>query len=1152
MVKDLLDRGLSPIGLTYEFTDNNTIIVKKKVRDVAQGSPQFLVRGNVTDDQGVPLPGVNVIEKGTTNGASTDFDGNFELNVLEDATLVFSALGFKTIERNVSGDSNIAVVMLEDAEQLGEVVVTALGIKRDQKALGYAMTEVEGEELAQTNTVNPVSALQGKSAGVSVGGSDGGLFGNSKIQIRGISTLNSNDNQPIFVIDGVILDNSISNESADWASSANDYGNILKNLNPDDYKSVSILKGAAATALYGSRGINGVVLIQSKDGSNARGIGVSVKQSMGVDRAFKQPAIQNEFGPGTLAGYVDYGETNSSGDFYRFDSSQFDYNEEGMPTLINHAGGGLSYGPRFDGRPIEDYDGNIIPYRANDNNMLDVYDTGYNSNTSVSLSGGNEKGNFYLSDSYNLRTGIMPDNSFRRNALMFSGSYQLAPWLRANASISYTTSSSKNPRNDISQGFFDGTFERIYNTEKYTQRQYWQASHGGVPNSDYGDTYANVPNTGLWFGYYSSDQVNEEQVTRPVVRLTANVTDWLDITAEGNMNHYTTRYENKELGSGFANEGGYYELRHYDDVSKTGKLTFNFTPKISDSFSVQFLLGGEIWNQEKSNTRVRTDGGLVVPGRFYLENSKKTKLSEGGISATKQINSLYFLSSFSFKEQVFLDVTGRNDWSSALVYTNGEGNYSYFYPSVSTSWVFSETFDMSSFLTFGKLRASWAQVGSDTSPYTINRGYELGTYQLPGDSFIYKNSVNNTVVDRNIKPERKNSFEVGADVRFFNSRLGIDVAYYDETITDQIGSIPLPPVSGYSNYFTNIGTLTNYGFELTLSGTPIKTENFQWNTTFNYWNNTTKIKEMHEDLGEFKKLGGDITYGNFRIGSVAFEGGEYGVLYSDSSPKRYQATDDAGNPIDDPNNGKKVLVWSDSGRGAYYERSYEAEEIGKIQPDFEGSFNNEFSYKGLSLSVLLDARFGGHIASYSSRYGTAYGYLEKSLRGRDESHGGIGWTSQFADTQGETYVDGVIPDGVFADGQEVVTPDGSTVDVGGMTYQEAYDQGYVEPTHASYYNYFRNSWGQGVVNDDWFTELEYIAIRNISVGYQLPRSFSDKLGAKKFYIGINARNLGYLHNTMPNDINPESFRGTSSNESFRERSFSPYVSSYTMTISVDF
>jgi iron complex outermembrane receptor protein len=253
-----------------------------------------------------------------------------------------------------------------------------------------------------------------------------------------------------------------------------------------------------------------------------------------------------------------------------------------------------------------------------------------------------------------------------------------------------------------------------------------------------------------------------------------------------------------------------------------------------------------------------------------------------------------------------------------------------------------------------------------------------------------------------------------------------------------------------------------------------------------------------------------------------------------------------------PSNGMKILVWNDGRRGAYYERSYEVQKVGKIQPDFEGSWNNAFEYKGVTLSVLLDARFGGHMASYSNRYGTAYGWLETSLDGRDAEHGGIEWTSQYDDTQGRTYEDGVIPDGVFAEGQTVTAPDGSTVDVGGMTYQEAYEAGYVEPTHASYYTYFTNSWGQGVLNDNWYNEVEYIALRNISIGYNLPKRIAESFKAQNVYLSFNARNLGYLYNSMPNNLNPESFRGTTSTTSFLERVFMPYTASYTFTLKVDF
>lgn len=1109
-------------------------------------SQSVTVTGTVTGSDGVPLPGVTVMVKGTSTGTSTDFDGNYSLAAPSDGVLVFSYVGFTTQEVSVAGRANVSVSLMEDTQQLDEVVVTALGIKRETKKLGYAMTEVKGEELAKTNTVNPVQALQGQAAGVSIGASDGGLFGNSKIQIRGVSALNSNNNQPIFVIDGVILENGVSNASADWNADSNDFGNILKNLNPDDYKSVSVLKGAAATALYGSRGLNGVILIETKDGSASRGIGVSVKQSVGMDVVYNQPDIQYEFGLGALAGYTDYGDTDGNGNYYRFSTDQFYTNNEGVATIIGHPWDGIGYGPRFDGRPMIDYDGSLTTYSPRKDNLLDAYDTGYNTNTSISMSGGHEKGNFYLSYSRNERTGTLANNSFNRDALMFRGAHELTDWLRADASISYTMSKSRNPRNDISQFFFDGTWNNTYNTSKYRQRQYWQANHGGVPSSNFNDENAFAPNRSLWFAYGMNDNIRREEVVRPIVRLTANVNDWMTITAEGNMNAYHVRSEIKNLGQGYQNEGGYYELRHDRDISKTGKLTVNFQKELSDSFSGQLLVGGEIWDQEKSYNRSYTDGGLVTPGRFFISNSIRTPRTEATILGTKQISSLYFLSSFDYKDQVFLDITGRNDWSSALVYSNGNGNYSYFYPSVSTSWLFTETFDTPDWFSFGKLRASWAQVGSDTDPYFLNKAYEQGTHEM-GTYFVYTHAVNTTAIDKGIEPERKNSYEIGADLRFFDNRLGIDFAYYNEEITNQIGEIPIPPESGYGTLFTNIGTLSNYGVELSLTGTPVRTKDFEWNATFNYWNNTTKITEMHEELGAYKRLGGDIAYGNYRVGSVAFEGGEYGVLMSDSKPKTWQSDD-----ANDPRNGMPVFAWSDSRRGAYYERSYEVEEVGKIQPDFEGSLNNTFRYKGLTLSVLLDARYGGHIASYSNRYGTAYGWLDTSLRGRTPEYGGMSWTSQYSDSQGQQFSDGIIPEGVFAEGQTVTAPNGNTVDVGGMTYQEAYEAGHVEPTHASFYNYFTNSWGQGVVNDDWFNEVKYIALRNISLGYNLPSNISEKIGARNFYVGVNARNLGYLYNSLPNNLNPESFRGTSSAESYRERGFVPYTASYTMTIAIDF
>ncbi len=1111
---------------------------------------QQTVSGTVASEtDGLGIPGTTILEKGTTHGVLSDIDGKYSIKLTsEKATLVFSFIGMKTVEEVVNNRPIINVKMASQDIGIEEVVVTALGIKRETKKLGYGVTEVKGAELAMANTTNPVQALQGKSSGLSIGSSDGGLFGNSKIQIRGISVLNSNSNQPIFVVDGVIIENGISNESADWAGNANDFGNQLKNLNPDEFESISVLKGAASTALYGSRGMNGAIVIKTKDGVGSKGIGVTVNQSVGIDYVYAQPDIQYEYGTGALAGYVDFGEQDANGRYYQFaPMTQYYKNDKGMMTKIGHPWQGTAYGPKFDGREIEDFDGTTSKYLPSKNNMKDAYKTGFNTNTSVALSGGNEKGTFYLSDSYNMRKGTSPSNEFNRNSLLFSASYKLASWLKAEASISHTLSNPKNPGNDLSASFLDGNLENWYDTKKWNKREIYQASHGGVPSSAYGDKYANVPNNGLWFNYNLNSNTREEQVVRPIIRLTANLAKWISVTAEGNMNYYTISSEQKDLGTGYANEGGYYSLGNSTDRSRTAKITANLNKDWGD-FTSSLIVGGELWDQRKEATYVATDGGLIVPGRFFLGNSKKTLVSSGSISNTKQINSVYALLNLGWKNQLFVDVTGRNDWSSALVYTNGTGNYSYFYPSVSTSWIANETFKLPAWVTLAKTRLSWAQVGNDTSPYAINNGYGIGNYEMAGGAFVYTNSKSTTLVDPSIKPERKNSFEAGLDLRFINNRIGIDLSIYDETINNQIGSIPIPGESGYNSMMSNIGSLKNRGLELSLRVEPVRTKNFKWESTFNYWNNKTTISNLRKEVGEYKTLGGDIAYGNFRVGSVAFEGGEYGVLMSDTKPLEWNNTANANDPL----NGKKILTWNDTRRGAYYTRSNKAEIVGKIQPDFEGSWNNALSFKNITFSFLLDARFGGNIASYSNKYGTSYGYLETSLANRDAEYGGQSWTTGYADSKGQTFVDGVIPDGVFKVGQKVTTPNGASQDVGGLTYKEAMDKGYVEPTHASYFTYRNNAWSTGVINEDWFSKVSYIAVRNVSLGYNLPVTLARKIKATSLAVSLNARNLGYLYNSLPNHLNPESFRGTSSTESFRERSFSPYTASYTMTVSVGF
>lgn len=1093
------------------------------------------VTGTVEDDFG-PVAGASVVVKGTTNGNITDMDGNFTLTGVKNGDVILiSFIGYITQEIKYTGQPTIKVKFMEDTQKLDEVVVTALGMRRSEKALGYAVTELKGDDL-KTNAINPVASLQGKVAGVEISGSDGGLFGSTKIQIRGASTLKGN-NQPIYVVDGVILDNGMADvKNANFEGDANDYGNELKNLNPDDFATVSVLKGAAATALYGSRGLNGAVVITTKSGEGTKGYGVSFNQTFGIDHVFSAPDLQNEYGIGNYSGNVKYGATAAAGNYNIWDNAgQFYLNAAGNPTLIG-SNSARHWGPRYDGRDIELYDGSIGRYSPSENNMTDVYQLGFNSNTNVAVRGGNDKTTFYTSASYKYASGTQPNNTFNRLSLLFKGSHKISERVDLAAAVSVTNSTPKNAPRSIGQMFIDGGLTRMYDAKYY--RNKYLGDHGGVASNGYGDKYGDVPGKSLWFGIDNNETIHKENVVRPQLTLNIKLTDWAKLSLDGNMNFYNRRTETKQLGEGYANEGGYYGLSSYSKDQQTYSATFTFNKAVSD-FSFGGFLRGEYWTTGEQSNSTNTNGGLVVPGQYFVGNSKNTVSTTAELKGRKDMMSAIFSATASYKNQYFLEITGRNDWSSALVYTNATGNYSYFYPSVSGSWLLNETFELPDWVSLGKIRASWAQVGNDTNAYYINQGYSLGYILQSSGANIFTNGVPKLLYDPSLKPERKNAWEFGVDFRFLESRINLDATYYKENTHDQIIEVSAPGVSGISGQLVNAGNIQNSGVEIALNTVPFRNKDWEWTLDLTYTKNTNKIISLHEDVGDFIELGGEWEY-NYRVKSVAYVGGDYGVLMSKYTPKRDE-------------NGQILLEWSDDFRAAYPSfDNTKAEVIGSMNPDFLGSIATGLKYKNFNLRVAMDMRFGGMIASYSNRYGLAYGSTESSLKYRDTEHGGLTWTSQFGDSKGQTFHDGVIPEGVFPAGQKVLAPSGKYVEVGGMSFAEAYKAGYVEPVHASTYHYWNNAWTSGTINDQWFSELNYIALREVTLGYKVPTAFANKLGAKNLNLSFSARNLGYLYNSLPNDLNPESIRGTDGRNSFMERSFSPYTANYMFTLNMEF
>ena len=1096
--------------------------------------------GTVVDAMG-PVIGASVVVKGTTNGTITDFDGNFSIpGVKKGDILEISFVGYKTQEIVWNGTA-LNVTMEDDTQQLAEVVVTALGMKRETKALGYAVTEMKGDELS-TAVVNPVAALQGKVAGVEIAQSDGGIFGSAKIQIRGNSTLGSN-NQPIYVVDGVILDNSTQGADVDGETvNANDYGNELKNLTPDDFETVSVLKGAAATALYGSRGLNGAVVITTKGGGKSKGFGIDVTQTLGIDKMYGAPGIQTEYGLGARPGRIGYA---ADGNMW---IPTFKLNSNGVPTVIG-TGSGLGWGPKYDSSiMIEDFDGRMIPYAPIKDNMLDMYQTGFNTNTNVAIRGGNETTSFYSSVSYKNVKSTTENNTFERYSVLLKGSHKISDRVDIAASVSFANSKPRNAQRGVGEHFYRQSYMSPLFDAKYFRDKYL-SEDGGIART--GDQYANVPSAAksYWFTTDWNDYVRKETVVRPTMEVNVKIADWVRFKAEGNMNYVYIKEESKNWGSGVAFEGGGYSLAQSTKEQTTFAGTFTFNKEVKD-FTLGGFVRGEYYTTAEQYLSVSTRDGLIVPGQFFINNSKGTPTygnqAKGEIRGTKRMLSAVGAFNASWKNQLFLDVTGRNDWSSSLVYSNGTGNHSYFYPSVSGSWILTETFrdDMPEWISFAKLRASWAQVGSDTGAYTVNSGYSVGSLQTSNGN-VYMNSFSGTAIATDLKPERKNSWEVGMDLRFLNNRIHLDATYYKENTTDQIMHVSTPSISGVSSKLINAGDIQNSGIEIALNTVPFRNKDWEWNLDFTFTKNSNKIIDLHPDAAEYIGLQGSTGWGDIRIQSVAKIGGPYGMLISDITPKR----DKQGNVI---------LKWSDSDRSAYADRSGTNEVIGDINPDFLGSVSTGLTWKNLTFRMAVDMRFGGMIASYANRYGTAYGWTEESLKYRDEAHGGITWTSQYLNADGTpsgsygyTYHDGIIPQGIFAEGTNVTGVDGKQHNVGGMSYEAAVKAGILEPMHAaSYYNY-ANQWSTGVVNDTWVNELNYVALREISLGYNFSSKIAGKIGAKKLGVTLSARNLGYLYNSLPNNLNPESVRGNKSGE-FRSRTFDPLCANYTMTINVGF
>ncbi|HPJ50336.1 MAG TPA: SusC/RagA family TonB-linked outer membrane protein [Proteiniphilum sp.] len=1081
------------------------------------------VRGTVTDNRQEPVIGATIILEGdASRGTVTDIDGNYILpNIPSNATLQFSYVGMVTQSVPVNGRTTINVVMNEDSEMLSEVVVTALGITKQARSVGYATTSVSTTEIERVNAINPITALQGKVAGLDInltGAS--GVTSSSSITIRGAKSIDKN-NSPIFVVDGMIIQ-----EPLRGALDGTDWGSQLKNLNPADYESVTVLKGAAATALYGSRGANGAIVIKSKGGRYGKqGLGVEISQILETTDIYKSPIeLQNVYGAGSPSnGY--------EGGFLADGSLQRT---------------AASFGPKMDGSMINQYlpHGQATPFVAHPDNWKSLYQAGLNSTTNVAINGGGEKSSFRLSYSFTDNNGVFKRNKFSRHAISFRGLTELNDVFSLEAGVNYAFSRAQNGAN---QGGWNWGGNLGMMTTYYTPRN--------MDVSAYEDLYRD-PETkavetdspwGTLRGYLHNRDMNLDQRSENSMlsnlTLRAKIAPKLTASIQGNYNYYgiSTMWQSYGQGANYGptGSGGYGRGgNNSGSYNFLGMLqSMNNELQLGDeTITIDGILAAELYgNTESHSWNKSTNGGLVSPAVFAFSNS--VNRITPNFDYTPRNNQAFGLSAilnFAWRDQLFLELTGRNDWLSTLTYpsymSTGMNNYTVFYPSANASWVFSDTFEMPEWLSYGKLRASLSRVGMGTSAYATTRGFgvfsQSAQYDPNRESVLIANPNLGTAWNNDLKPEVQQSIELGTDLRFFDERFNIDFAYYKTNTRNQILTVAAVTEAGASNQLINAGNIQNQGIELSLEATPVRTADFRWTVGSNFSLNRGKIIELHENVKEWQLMG------QYDGGPEiwAYEGGKFGVLTTAYNNPYGAAIARFNNEADpsDPRNGKPLIsYWGAAGSPTSvpvygYTTNYDKGvpdrvELGKVEPDFLLSFNTSFSYKSFDFYALVDGRVGGNFFSNTYKYASSMGTLRSSLYGRDKENGG--W--QRTNYKGEEVFDVYPLDGVFDEGATApLASDPTTrIDVSGLTYKEGLEKG-IRPMPAGAFYTYNLGWGMpgelGIQDNTWFS------LREITIGYRLPESILNKLGANYFRIGITGRNLGYLVNKLTDGLNPAS------------------------------
>lgn len=926
---------------------------------------QTVIEGKVVDQNNDPIPYVKVKVIENNEGTTSNEKGEFTIEVKPTDSLNFSALFFEPRTILVSDRSNWKITLESGVEELDEVVVTALGLKRNKRDLGYSVQTLEGKELTEVRQPNLVNALAGRVAGVQTTNGSSGVGSSSRIVIRGETSLSGN-NQPLFVVDGVPVSNEFvanSTENLETGFHEVDYGNGMGNFSADDIESISVLKGPSAAALYGTRAAGGVIIIETKEGKKTEGVGISVNSSVTMEQIAFLPEFQNTYGQG-------------SGGVFAY--------EDGLGGGIND-GGLVSFGPQMNGQLITQYDGpsydqngnpvrggDVIarqgnpiepsPWVANPDNVRNFFETGVTSQQNVAFSGANDDGSFRLSYTRMDHEGSIPNADFRRNNLSFTGTYKLSNRLSVRAFGTFI-----NTNSDHRPGLGYGS-ENVMYSFLWMGRQvnldatenYWQAGQEGFQQFNYNTQWLDNP----YFNVYENrNGFNKNRLLGNAV-LSYKISENIKFRFRSGVDTYSDLRTSRRAFSTQRFPNGAYREDDVDFTELNTDILLSYDKRFNEKWSYNAAIGANNFTQQ-TRYKSLTAGQLSVPGIYNFENSK-IALEASQFNAQKQINSVYGLTGFGYDRFLFLDVTLRNDWSTTLpVETN-----SFAYYSVNSAFVFSEKINLPTWLTYGKLRLSSSSVGADTDPFQLRNTYQFnhnyGSYPLLTNS--------STLLNQNLRPERINSLEAGVEMYFFEERMGLDVTVYQNTAKNQIISLPTSSASGYSGQVVNGGIIESRGLEIMFTAEVIDQEDFNWRSFINFSRGASYVSELPEGIDQY-------TTGYARLYTTA----ENTIFYIANAQEVGRIGDMYGTGFQETEDGR--IIYGDNGLPL---RDNELRYLGNYNPDFILGFGNTIEYKGFALNVLLDWRQGGIIVSRTRAVGSTSGVLAETIDGREDGIVGDG------------------------------------------------------------------------------------------------------------------------------------------------------------------